>query len=101
MGVLASLGKLSSLRIQLIHSLIVEDVQGFSISHTHQKSLSSISGLVVEYIVAINVTRVRFPADALDRPAGLGLVLVLLVDSTCGLTMRLLHPSRLNGHAGD
>ena len=25
---------------------------------------SSISGLVVEYIVAINVTRVRFPADA-------------------------------------
>ena len=64
MGVLASLGKLSSLRIQLIHSLIVEDVQGFSISHTHQKSLSSISGLVVEHIVAIDVTRVRFPADA-------------------------------------
>ena len=64
MGVLASLGKLSSLRIQLIHSLIVEDVQGFSISHTHQKSLSSISGLVVEYIVAIDVTGVRFPADA-------------------------------------
>ena len=27
--------------------------------------LSSISGLVVEYIVAIDVTRVRFPADAL------------------------------------
>ena len=26
---------------------------------------TSISGLVVEYIVAINVTRVRFPADAL------------------------------------
>ena len=26
--------------------------------------LSSISGLVVEYIVAIDVTRVRFPADA-------------------------------------
>ena len=25
----------------------------------------SISGLVVEYIVAIDVTRVRFPADAL------------------------------------
>ena len=65
MGVLASLGKLSSLRIQLIHSLMVEDVQGFSISHTHQKSLSSISGLVVEYIVAIEVTRVRFPADAI------------------------------------
>lgn len=28
-------------------------------------SVSSISGLVVEYIVAIDVTRVRFPADAL------------------------------------
>ena len=26
---------------------------------------TSISGLVVEYIVAIDVTRVRFPADAL------------------------------------
>ena len=64
MGVLASLGKLLSLRIQSIHALIVEDVQGCSIGHTHQKSLSSISGLVVEYIVAIDVTRVRFPADA-------------------------------------
>ena len=30
----------------------------------HQKGMS-ISGLVVEYIVAIDVTRVRFPADAL------------------------------------
>ena len=28
------------------------------------KTLSIISGLVVEYIVAIDVTRVRFPADA-------------------------------------
>ena len=28
-------------------------------------SVSSISGLVVEYIVAIDVARVRFPADAL------------------------------------
>ena len=28
------------------------------------KSSVSISGLVVEYIVAIDVTRVRFPADA-------------------------------------
>ena len=27
--------------------------------------IRSISGLVVEYIVAIDVTRVRFPADAL------------------------------------
>ena len=68
MGVLASLGKLLSLRIQSIHALIAEDVQGFSMGHTHQKSLSSISGLVVEYIVAIDVTRVRYPADAC--PAG-------------------------------
>ena len=30
----------------------------------NQKCTSSISGLVVEYIVAIDVTRVRFPADA-------------------------------------
>ena len=29
----------------------------------------SISGLVVEYIVAIDVTRVRFPADALSDHA--------------------------------
>jgi hypothetical protein len=29
-----------------------------------RKSLRSISGLVVEYIVPIDVTRVRFPADA-------------------------------------
>jgi hypothetical protein len=28
--------------------------------------VASISGLVVEYIVAIDVTRVRFPADACD-----------------------------------
>ena len=30
------------------------------------KHVGSISGLVVEYIVAIDVTRVRFPADAYD-----------------------------------
>ena len=29
----------------------------------------SISGLVVEYIVAIDVTRVRFPADAFSHGA--------------------------------
>ena len=29
-----------------------------------QKFFRGISGLVVEYIVAIDVTRVRFPADA-------------------------------------
>ena len=30
--------------------------------------INSISGLVVEYIVAIDVTRVRFPADAYHAP---------------------------------
>ena len=34
-------------------------------SNTTQRKSISISGLVVEYIVAIDVTRVRFPADAL------------------------------------
>ena len=32
-------------------------------------STSRISGLVVEYVVAIDVTRVRFPADALFTAA--------------------------------
>ena len=64
MGVLASLSYLPSFRIQLIHSPILEDLQGYSICQTHSKSPSSISGLVAEYIVAIDVTRVRFPADA-------------------------------------
>ena len=35
----------------------------------HLVACTSISGLVVEYIVAIDVTRVRFPADAFDRRA--------------------------------
>ena len=30
----------------------------------HDARIHSISGLVVEYVVAIDVTRVRFPADA-------------------------------------
>ena len=33
---------------------------------------AGISGLVVEYIVAIDVTRVRFPADAFFRSSLLG-----------------------------
>ena len=33
-----------------------------------QKCTSSISGLVVEYIVAIDVTRAQFPADACFAP---------------------------------
>ena len=39
----------------------------------------SISGLVVEYIVAIDVTRVRFPADALMVAHGGGLALCQLL----------------------
>ena len=41
--------------------------------------LQSISGLVVEYIVAIDVTRVRFPADALFEFVCLVWVLCLLL----------------------
>ena len=43
-------------------------VIGMKYDHRHAfffiEDLQSISGLVVEYIVAIDVTRVRFPADA-------------------------------------
>ena len=42
-------------------------------------NLQSISGLVVEYIVAIDVTRVRFPADALFEFVCLVWVLSLLL----------------------
>ena len=42
-------------------------------------NLQSISGLVVEYIVAIDVTRVRFPADALFEFVCLVWVLCLLL----------------------
>ena len=43
------------------------DILIFSLPElTTKKSCKSISGLVVEYIVAIDVTRVRFPADALS-----------------------------------
>ena len=37
----------------------------FAKSRFHGNFVISISGLVVEYIVAIDVTRVQFPADAL------------------------------------
>ena len=40
-----------------------------SIGHPKAAAPSSISGLVVEYIVAIDVTRVRFPADAFSPRA--------------------------------
>ena len=38
---------------------------GWSLLSSH---LTCISGLVAEYIVAIDVTRARFPADAWQRP---------------------------------
>ena len=42
----------------------------FSVGHVHATCCDiCISGLVVEYIVAIDVTRVRFPADALSHAA--------------------------------
>ena len=40
------------------------NVQGLRDSVIATSFVNSISGLVVEYIVAIDVTRVRFPADA-------------------------------------
>ena len=39
-------------------------------SRSGRLDVASISGLVVEYIVAIDVTRVRFPADALQALHG-------------------------------
>ena len=42
-----------------------------------------ISGLVVEYVVAIDVTRVRFPADAFVRVFSPILVILL-----CGIKFR-------------
>ena len=41
-----------------------EQRQGFGIEPVHMTCTGCISGLVAEYIVAIDVTRVRFPADA-------------------------------------
>jgi hypothetical protein len=40
------------------------EVPECAISSKRQHIITGISGLVVEYIVAIDVTRVRFPADA-------------------------------------
>ena len=39
-------------------------MQALPLAFLHHSFAKSISGLVVEYIVAIDVTRVRFPADA-------------------------------------
>ena len=51
-----------------VHVVLVADVKTFLTFCSAEKFCKptiSISGLVVEYIVAIDVTRVRFPADAL------------------------------------
>ena len=45
---------------------IPQKVHYFITSFVPSRAVNSISGLVVEYIVAIDVTRVRFPADALQ-----------------------------------
>lgn len=53
-------------RIVVVSGGLICDIM--SPPHTwnvRQRKCISISGLVVEYIVAIDVTRVRFPADAL------------------------------------
>ena len=58
---------------------------------TRQRSIS-ISGLVVEYIVAIDVTRVRFPADAFlgvlafGARVGVGFRLLASLGSFCAST---------------
>ena len=44
-----------------LFGILATNVGGFG---KHPSESMSISGLVVEYIVAIDVTRVRFPADA-------------------------------------
>ena len=65
-----------------------------------ETSINSISGLVVEYIVAIDVTRVRFPADAcmsMDAPS-------LLASARAALFLVETHlclGQQTNGHAGE
>ena len=49
------------------------------ISTAGRENFTSISGLVVEYIVAIDVTRVRFPADALFMAPG-----AFVAEAVCG-----------------
>ena len=52
-------------------------------SGRNEKKNISISGLVVEYIVAIDVTQVRFPADAYLQPGDLAKSPGDLEFSTC------------------
>ena len=51
----------------------------------HVKVYQGISGLVVENIVAIDVTRARFPADACCRPAPHITAKVLVFPMQCAL----------------
>ena len=57
----------NKVRANLQHG--IEDCPGWAMLGSREKLASglvrSISGLVVEYIVAIDATRARFPADAL------------------------------------
>ena len=50
---------------QLCNVRISSKINGDSTYTVGELTTTGISGLVVEYIVAIDVTRVRFPADAL------------------------------------
>ena len=54
-----------SSRFPIKHPCNAAPFEFFNTTQLHFKNLlNSISGLVAEYIVAIDVTRVRFPADA-------------------------------------
>ena len=68
---------------------------GVTIDTKPSTSLYCISGLVVEYIVAIDVTRVPFPADALNYSGFLGHRAQAL------LSCLAICLSRSHGHAGD
>ena len=58
-----------------------------------------ISGLVVEYIVAIDVTRVRFPADAYLQPLRhYTPILLIRTHITWGGTLRRSRPHSQGGH---
>ena len=54
-------------------------------------SAHGISGLVVEYIVAIDVTRVRFPADALELMWDLA-----ATEEDRAVQVRIEYPSQLD-----
>ena len=57
--------KLARQRLSTSTKITVSDVMNSAgMQHATHREVISISGLVVEYIVAIDVTRVRFPADA-------------------------------------